>query len=126
MDTMTALLTRRSTRNYLPKPVEGEKLDKLLAAARQAPSGGNNQTNHFLVIQNRDVLDKLVGMTESAFAEMEVDEDTYSSLRHAILASPVFKLDNGHACSRPPCDSFFTRLPQAGFVYRGLRHKPLS
>ena len=87
MDAMTALLTRRSTRNYLPKPVEGEKLDKLLAAARQAPSGGNNQTNHFLVIQNRDVLDKLVGMTESAFAEMEVDEDTYSSLRHAILAS---------------------------------------
>ena len=77
---MSALLTRRSTRNYLPRPVERDKLDKLLAAARQAPSGGNTQTNHFLVIQNRDVLDKLAGMTESAFAGMEADEDTYSSL----------------------------------------------
>ena len=77
---MSALLTRRSTRNYLPRPVERDKLDKFLAVAWQAPSGGNNQTNHFLVIQNRDVLDKLAGMTEWAFAGMEADEDTYSSL----------------------------------------------
>ena len=87
MDAMIALLTRRSTRNYLPRPVEREKLDKLLAAARQPPSGGNNQTNHFLVIQNRDVLDKLVGMVEEAFSSMDVEENTYTSLKHAILAS---------------------------------------
>ena len=87
MDAMEAILTRRSTRNFRPDAVEEDKLEKILNAARQAPSGGNNQTNHFLVIRNRDVLDKLVGMTESAFAEMEVDEDTHSSLRHAILAS---------------------------------------
>ena len=84
---MNALLTRRSTRNYLPRPVEREKLDQLLAAARQAPSGGNNQTNHFLVIQNRDVLDRLAGMVEAAFSRMEVEENTYASLKHAILAS---------------------------------------
>ena len=87
MDAMNALLTRRSTRNYLPGPVEAEKLEQLLAAARQAPSGGNNQTNHFLVIRNRDVLDRLVAMVEKAFSGMEVDENTYASLRHAILAS---------------------------------------
>ena len=87
MDAMEAILTRRSTRNYLPRPVEREKLDMLLAAARQAPSGGNNQTNHFLVIQNRAVLDRLAGMVEEAFSRMEVDEDTYASLKHAILAS---------------------------------------
>lgn len=87
MDAMEAILTRRSTRNYLPRPVEREKLDALLAAARQAPSGGNNQTNHFLVIQNRAVLDRLIGMVEEAFSRMEVDEDTYASLKHAILAS---------------------------------------
>ena len=87
MDAMEAILTRRSTRNYLPRPVERENLDILLAAARQAPSGGNNQTNHFLVIQNRAVLDRLIGMVEEAFSRMEVDEDIYASLRHAILAS---------------------------------------
>ena len=49
MDALEAILTRRSTRNYRPDPVEPEKLQKILEAARQAPSGGNNQTNHFLV-----------------------------------------------------------------------------
>ena len=87
MEAMEAILTRRSTRNYKPVPVEKEKLEQVLNAARQAPSGGNNQTNHFLVIQNREVLQKLIGMVEAAFSRMDADENTYSSLRHAIEAS---------------------------------------
>lgn len=87
MEALQAIYTRRSTRNYKPDPVEKEKLQQILDAARQAPSGGNNQTNHFLVIQNREVLQKLIVMTEAAFAKMEADENTYSSLRHAIAAS---------------------------------------
>ena len=87
MEALEAILTRRSTRNYKPDPVEAEKLDRILRAARQAPSGGNNQTCHFLVIRNREVLGKLIGMTETAFAKMEIAEDTYASLKHAITAS---------------------------------------
>ena len=87
MDAMEAILTRRSTRNYRPDPVAQEKLDRILDAARQAPSGGNNQTNHFLVIQNREVLKKLIGMVEAAFSRMDADENTYPSLRHAIEVS---------------------------------------
>ena len=68
MDALEAILTRRSTRNYKPDAVEAEKLDQILKAAGQAPSGGNNQHNHFLVIRNRDVIQKLIGMTEAAFA----------------------------------------------------------
>ena len=87
MEAMEAILTRRSTRNYLPDPVEPEKLEKVLEAGRQAPSGGNNQTSHFLVIRSREVLDRLIGMTESAFARMEADENTYASTKRAIAAS---------------------------------------
>ena len=87
MEAFEAILTRRSTRNYRPDEVEQEKLDRILEAGRQAPSGGNNQTNHFLVIRNRDVLQKLIGMTEKAFAGMEADENTYASLRRSIAAS---------------------------------------
>ena len=87
MDAMQAILTRRSTRNYQPVQVEPEKLDQILKAAGQAPSGGNNQHNHFLVIRNRDVIQRLIKMTESAFAGMEIAEDTYASLKHAISAS---------------------------------------
>ena len=87
MEAMEAILTRRSTRNYRPDPVEPEKLEKVLEAGRQAPSGGNNQTSHFLVIRSREVLHKLTQMTEAAFARMEIREDTYASLKHAITAS---------------------------------------
>ena len=87
MEALEALVTRRSTRNYRPDPVEEEKLNRILEAGRQAPSGGNNQTSHFFVIRNREVLDRLAGMVEKAFAGMEAAEDTYASLRHAIAAS---------------------------------------
>ena len=87
MEALEAILTRRSTRNYRPDPVEEEKLEKILDAARQAPSGGNNQTSHFLVIRNREVIGKLIEMTETAFAKMEIAEDTYASLKYAIAAS---------------------------------------
>ena len=87
MEALEAIFTRRSTRDYRPDPVEKEKLELILKAARQAPSGGNSQTNHFLVIRNRDVIRKLVEMTETAFAKMEIAEDTYASLKHAIAAS---------------------------------------
>ena len=89
MEALEAILTRRSTRNYKPDPVEPEKLEKILSAARQAPSGGNSQTNHFLVIRNREVIDTLIRMTEEAFARMDFDETTYPSLRHAITASKM-------------------------------------
>ena len=87
MEAIEAILTRRSTRRYSPAPVEPEKLEKILETAKQAPSGGNNQTNHFLVIRSREVMKKLIEMTETAFARMDYDENTYSSLRHSIQAS---------------------------------------
>ena len=87
MEAIEAILTRRSTRNYEPDAVGQNELDTILEAARQAPSGGNNQTNHFIVIRNRQVLDRLVEMTSAAFSAMEADENTYASLRHAIEAS---------------------------------------
>ena len=87
MEAQLAILTRRSTRNYKPDAVEDEKLEKILNAAKQAPSGGNNQTNHFLVIRNPDVIRNLIEMTETAFSKMEIAEDTYASLKYAISAS---------------------------------------
>ena len=87
MEALEAILTRRSTRNFRPDPVPQDLLDRILTAGRQAPSGGNNQYNHFLVIRNRQVLDTLIRMTEKAFSKMEADENTYASLRHAIAAS---------------------------------------
>ena len=87
MDTFEAIITRRSTRKYKPEAVEPEKLQKVIEAGRYAPSGGNNQTNHFLVVQNPEVIKRLAELAETAFARMEADENTYPSLRNSIHAS---------------------------------------
>ena len=87
MEALEAIVTRRSTRNYRPDPVEEEKLEKILEAGRQATSGGNNQTSHFFVIRKREVLDRLVVMVERAFARMEVTEDMYASMKHSVIAA---------------------------------------
>ena len=56
MNTLEAIITRRSTRKFSDKPVEREKLDKIIESGRYAPSGGNSQTCHFIVIRNIEPL----------------------------------------------------------------------
>lgn len=43
---------RRSVRAYRPDPVEEEKLERVLEAARLAPSAANRQPWHFLVVRD--------------------------------------------------------------------------
>ena len=87
MNTLEAIKTRRSTRKFLQKPVELEKLQTIVDAGRFGPTGGNCQSNHFFVISNPDVLKKLVELVQSAFAAMELREDLYKSLQNSIRLS---------------------------------------
>ena len=86
MNTYESIITRRSTRKYLDKEVSQELLEKIIETGRYAPSGGNSQSNHFLVIQNKQIIDHLVKMVERAFSQMEITENMYRSL-HSINLS---------------------------------------
>ncbi len=59
MDTLEALMTRRSVRAYTDQPVPEDLLQKILAAGMQAPSANNQQPWHFVVVRNRQHLDAL-------------------------------------------------------------------
>lgn len=87
MDMLQFIKSRRSTRRFAEKPLEEEKLQMILDAACHAPSGGNNQSWHFLVIQDKALLDELRDLAEKAFAAMTYDETTYSSLVNSIRLS---------------------------------------
>jgi len=56
---MDEIFERRSIRKYKKKKVEEEKIEKLLKAATAAPSAGNEQPWHFIVIRDRDKLNHL-------------------------------------------------------------------
>ena len=59
MDTLTAIYTRRSVREYAPGKVEDAEIDKLLRAGMAAPSAGNSRPWHFLVIDDPALLAKI-------------------------------------------------------------------
>ena len=52
MDVLDAIKTRKSIRKYLEKPLEDEKLNVVLEAARLAPSAGNRQEWRFVVVRD--------------------------------------------------------------------------
>lgn len=56
---METIFKRRSIRKYEDRPVEKEKIEKLLRAAMQAPSAVNQQPWEFIVVQDKDKLNKL-------------------------------------------------------------------
>ncbi len=56
------LLTRRSVRKYSDRPVEEEKLDKVLTAGLYAPTGMNNQLPVLVAVRDKETRDKLSRM----------------------------------------------------------------
>ena len=87
MTTLEAIRTRRSTRRFSDKRIEQKKLETIIEAGRYAPSGGNSQTCHFIVVRNKEVLAKLAELAQAAFAKMEITEGMYKSIANSIRAS---------------------------------------
>lgn len=54
MDALQAIMERRSIRQYRPEPIPPEDLQRILEACRQAPSAGNRQPWHFVVVGDPD------------------------------------------------------------------------
>lgn len=55
------IATRTSIRDYEARPVEKEKIEKMLRTAMAAPTAMNKQPWHFVVVDQRNVLDALAG-----------------------------------------------------------------
>ncbi len=79
--------TRRSCRKYTSLPLEEELIKIVVEAGRYAPSGGNNQTTRFTVIEGRKALDELAGLVSKVFSGMEDSPALYQSIRSSIRQS---------------------------------------
>ena len=56
---MKSILNRRSIRKYTNQIVSDEQIKTILEAAMCAPSAGNEQPWHFIVIRDRNLLDEI-------------------------------------------------------------------
>jgi nitroreductase len=59
MDALEAILSRRSIRKYTKDPITDQQIDIMLQAAMAAPSSGNAQPWHFIVIRDHSTLDEI-------------------------------------------------------------------
>lgn len=90
MDALQAIMGRRSIRRYEDRPVEDDKVDALIRAAMAAPSAGNEQSWRFIVVTDRDRLDKLAdaspfaGLLERAPLAIVVCGDTTAEKHHGF------------------------------------------
>ena len=71
MDVMPEIVTRRSVRSFTSKPVDKDQVERILEAARLAPSAKNRQAWRFVVIQKKETRQK---MMEAAFSQEYVGQ----------------------------------------------------
>ena len=83
------LKKRRSCHSFRPDPVPDDCIDKIIEAARWAPSGANSQPWEFVVVKSKDVKDKIVRLCEEHTTESRLMELTRApELRNPPVANP--------------------------------------
>ncbi len=95
-----AIQRRRSIRKYKPDPVPDELIDRVLEAARLAPSGSNRQQWRFQVIKDPAIKEKL--FQEAVFGQRHVAQAPVVNACGAELLAYV----KGHKLAPPAADYF--------------------
>jgi nitroreductase len=61
MDVFKAIKWRRSVRSFSQRPIERAKVMQILEAARLAPSSSNRQAWHFVVVDDKTIIEQIPG-----------------------------------------------------------------
>lgn len=69
-DFLTLVKTRRSIRRFKPEPVPNELIEKMIDAARWAPSGFNSQLWEFVVIKSQGLREEIGAAIGGALQEI--------------------------------------------------------
>lgn len=64
MKLFSAIQKRRSIRSFIKKRVSQDKITAICQAARWAPSGLNNQPWRFIIVQDKEIKEKISSFTE--------------------------------------------------------------
>lgn len=66
MDAMEAVFNRRSIRKYSKRTIDEKIINQLLDAGFCAPSAGNQQPWHFIIVYERRILDEITSFHPNA------------------------------------------------------------
>lgn len=90
MNPIDIFLNRRSIRKYKPERIEDKKILEIIKCGQYAPSAVNRQPWHFIVVDDRDLFDKIM--------EIHPYSRMLSTASHAIIVCGDEKLqhDDGY------------------------------
>ncbi|SCK01945.1 F420-0--gamma-glutamyl ligase [uncultured Clostridium sp.] len=94
MSDLKFIYDRKSIRKFKDIKIPKEDIIKLLEAATQAPSPKNQQTWHFVVVQNREVINKMadvVTKTHTYLAEIAKEEKQRKLMMSTLPYYTCFK-----------------------------------
>lgn len=117
------IMTRTSVRSYANRPIEKEKIEKMLHAGMAAPTAMNRQPWHFIVVDDRALLDAIAEATPNAGMAKK------APLPSSFVATKTSSLRAAHVrCGRkthrqPPRTSCFKPTPW-GSAQCGQAHSP--
>jgi len=81
---------RRSIRSFKADPIPDDYIDKIIEAARWAPSGANSQPWEFVVVKDKEIKDRIVDIVnQHSEYSRKVELTREESLRFPSVSSPV-------------------------------------
>jgi len=97
------LITRRSIRTYINKPVEKDKILELVDVARHAPNGANRQVVRWFVVNDPERVHRIAEMTIDWMKAMkEQNPALYEEANLELFIEP-WELGQDHISRGAPC-----------------------
>jgi len=96
------LRSRRSVRTYLRKPVDRQRLARLIETARFAPSGHNTQPVHWLVIQDPAEVRRLAGIVIQWMKHLVEENDPIAATLHMDRVVAAWETGLDRVCRGAP------------------------
>ncbi|MHB8085619.1 MAG: nitroreductase family protein [Dehalococcoidia bacterium] len=94
------LRTRRSARAFQDKIVEKQQIERIIDAARFAPTAHNTQTTGYIVVQDKKILEEMVRVTTNLIS------DSITKARNPLMKPLVSMALGKHS------DAFLKSIPQ--------------
>ena len=88
------LRSRRSVRHFLDKPVERDKIRRLIETARYAPTGGNGQLVEWMVLDDKSRIKEIAGLTVDWLRELVKNPQVLSASPYLPVAIASWEAGN--------------------------------
>ncbi len=86
MNTIECITTRRSVRKYTEEMISHETFEEIIDIARMAPSWKNTQTLRYILVQNKNIIDKIA---EECVLGFEFNTKTLKGCNNLVILAQI-------------------------------------